>query len=159
MDKFEFMEMYEAEAASVDQKAQFADVLKEFGTLVKQDIALDDDGAATFAVDDEILVNIQYLEESENVVAFSPVGAFGGTDAPDAGAKALELLRLCELGGPAEGFALALDAEADLVLVLDRRLALEIATADAFAAWVDALVRVVRTVRERFAKHFPMKED
>lgn len=159
MDKFELMEMYEAEAANVDLKAQFAGVLAEFGTLVKQDITLDDDGTATFAVDDEVLVNIQYLDESENVVAFSPIGAFGGTDTPDAGEKALELLRLCELGGPAEGFSLALDAEADLVLAMERRLALEISSADAFAAWIDALVRVVRTVRERFAERFATKED
>jgi len=159
MDKFELMEMYEAEAANVDLKAQFADVLAEFGRLVKQDIALDEDDTATFAVDDEVLVNIQYLAESDTIVVFAPVGAFGGTNAPDAGEKALELLRLCELGGPTEGFSLALDAEADLVLAMDRRFALEISSGDAFAAWIDALVRVVRTVRERFAERFATKED
>ena len=83
---------------------------------------------------------------------------FGGADAPDAGDKALELLRLCELGGPAGGFTLALDADADLVLAMDRRLALEISSADAFAAWTDALVRAVRAVRERFAERFPVEE-
>lgn len=159
MDKFELMELYKAEAADVDLKAQFADVLAEFGRLVKQDIALDEDDTATFAVDDEVLVNIQYLAESDTIVVFAPVGAFGGTNAPDAGEKALELLRLCELGGPTEGFSLALDAEADLVLAMDRRFALEISSGDAFAAWIDVLVRAVRTVRECFAERFPAKED
>ena len=33
-------------------KAQFKDVLAEFGGIVKLDIPLDDDGSATFTVDD-----------------------------------------------------------------------------------------------------------
>lgn len=159
MDKFELMEQQGAEAPATDPKVMFDDVLAEFGALVKQDISFDEDGTATFAVDDEILVNLQYLEESGTVVAFAPVGAFGGTDAPDAGEKALELLRLCELGAPAAGFTLALDADADLVLAMDRRIVLEISSADAFAAWTDALVRAVRAVRERFAERFPAKEE
>ena len=109
-------------------------------------------------MDDDVLVNIQYLEDSDTVVAFAPVGAFGGADAPDAGDKALELLRLCELGGPTGGFTLALDVDADLVLAMDRRLALEISSADALAAWTDTLVRAVCAVRERFAERFPEKE-
>ena len=159
MDKFELMELYKGEAADVDLKAQFTDVLAEFGRLVKQDITLDEDDTATVAVDDGVLVNIRYLDDADTVAVFAPFGAFGGTNAPDAGEKALELLRLCELGGPTEGFSLALDAEADLVLAMDRRLALEISSGDAFAAWIDALVRAVRTVRECFAERFPAKED
>ena len=159
MDKFELMEQQGEAAPAADPKALLDDVLAEFGALVKQELALDEDGTATFAVDDEVLVNLQYLEESGAVVAFAPVGAFGGTDAPDAGEKALELLRLCELGGPAGGFTLALDADADLVLAMDRRLVPEVSSADAFAAWTDALVRAVRAVRERFAERFPAKEE
>ncbi|MBR0056965.1 MAG: type III secretion system chaperone [Kiritimatiellae bacterium] len=156
MNKFDLIAQHDAEvSAAPDLKAQFEDVLAEFDALVKQDLALDADGTATFSVDDEILVNLKYLEGSDTVVVFAPVGAFGGTDAPDAGDKALELLRLCELGGPAGGFTLALDADADLVLAMDRRLALEISSADALAAWTDALVRAVRAVRERFAERFP----
>ena len=140
-------------------KEQFEEVLAEFGDLVKQKLALDDDGTATFTVDDEIIVNIQYLVDSDVVVAFSPVGGFGGFDAADAGEKALELLRLNELGGATDGFTLALDRDADLVLALDRRSALEISSVDSLSAWTDALVRAVRTVRDDFAGKFPVEEE
>ena len=159
MDKFDLIAQHDDEvSAAPDLKGQFEDVLAEFGALVKQDLAHDESGTVTFAVDDDVLVNIQYLEDSDTVVAFAPVGAFGGADAPDAGDKALELLRLCELGGPTGGFTLALDVDADLVLAMDRRLALEISSADALAAWTDTLVRAVCAVRERFAERFPEKE-
>jgi len=140
-------------------KEQFEDVLAEFGEVVKQPLTLDDDGTATFTIDDEIIVNLQYLEESDAVVAFAPVGGFGGTDASDAGEKALELLRMNELGGTTEGFTLALDEDADLVLAMDRHSALEFADADSLAAWIDALVRAVRSVRNRFAELFPSEEE
>ena len=135
-------------------KEQFEEILAEFGGNVKRPLALDDDGTVTFAVDDEIIINIQYLEESESVVAFAPIGGLGNKDKPDAGERALELLRLNELGGLAEGFTLALDEEADLVLAMDRRSALEFASTDSFAAWIEVLVRVVHTVRDRFAERF-----
>jgi len=140
-------------------KEQFEDVLADFGGLVKQELKLDDDGVATFTVDDEIIINILYLEESDTIIAFAPVGAFGGMDAPDAGEKALALLRLCELGNSSKGFTLALDEEADLVLAMDRRFAIDIAHADSLAAWMDALVFAVRTVREYFAEHFAAREE
>ena len=159
MNKYDLMEELDAAAVPADPSTAFEDVLAEFGALVNQDLALDESGVATFAVDDEVLVNLQYLEESGTVVVFAPVGAFGGTDAPDAGEKALELLRLCELGGPTGGFTLALDADADLVLAMDRRLVVEISSADALAAWTEALVGAVRAVRERFAEKFPAGAD
>lgn len=140
-------------------KEQFADVLAEFGALVKQPLSLDVDGMATFTVDDEIIVNLQYLEASDTVLAFAPVGAFGGKDAPDAGEKALELLRMNEPDGGSEGYTLALDESADLVLAMDRRSALVLGHVDSLAAWMDSLVRAVRAVRERFAERFPVEEE
>lgn len=140
-------------------KEQFEEVLAEFGGLVGQRLALDGDGSATFTVDDEIIVNLQYLEESDTVVAFAPVGAFGGKDAPDAGEKALELLRMNEPGYGTEGYTLALDEEADLVLAMDRRIVLVLGHVDSFAAWMEALVRAVRAVRERFAERFPLEGE
>ena len=137
-------------------KVQFEDVLAEFGALVNQPLSLDGDGTATFTVDEEIIVNLQYLEESDTVVAFAPVGAFGGLDAPDAGDKALELLRMNEPDGGSEGYTLALDEDADLVLAMDRRSALVLGHVDSLAAWMESLVRAVRAVRERFAERFPL---
>ena len=52
-----------------------------------------------------------------------------------------------------------LDEEAELVLAADRRHALEIASADSLAAWVEALVSAVRAVREIFAEKFPVEEE
>lgn len=156
MDKFDIMEA--ESAAGRDLRAQFEDVLDEFGRLVRKALCLDEDGVSTFAVDDEFLVHLKYLDESDTVVAFSPVGAFGGVGSPDAGEKALELLRLCELGGPTQGFALALDEDADLVLAMDRRTVLEISSVDALAAWIEALIGAVRAVRDDFANRFPARE-
>ena len=140
-------------------REQFEDVLAEFGEAVGYKLSLDDDGTATFTVDDEIIVNLQYLDDSDVVVAFAPVGGFGEMDAPDAGEKALELLRMNELGGATEGFTLALDEDSELVLAMDRRDALEIAAADSLAAWMESLVSAVRAVRERFAERFPAEEE
>lgn len=140
-------------------RRQFEDVLAEFGNLLKQELVLDDEATVTFTIDDEIIVNMQYLEESDVIVAFSPVGAFGGVDVADAGEKALALLRLNELGGATEGFTLALDDDADLVLAMDRRSALEISSADSLAAWMESLVHAVRAVREYFAVNFPVDDE
>ena len=140
-------------------RGQFEGVLAEFGKIAGIPLALDEDGTATFTVDDEIIVNLQYLDESDAIVAFAPVGGFGGTDAPDAGEKALALLRMNEIGGPTEGFTLALDEDAELVLAMDRRSALEISSADSLAAWMEALVIAVRAVRDRFAEEFPINEE
>ena len=140
-------------------KEQFEDVLAEFGKAVGTPLSLDDNGTATFTVDDDIIVNLQYLDESDGIVAFAPVGGFGETAAPDAGRKARVLLRMNEIGGPTKGFTLALDEDAELVLAMDRRNALEISSADALAAWMEALVTAVRAVRVRFAEEFPIDEE
>ena len=139
-------------------KEQFQNVLAEFGESVKLPLALDDDGSATFTVDEEIIINLQYLDESDSILAFAPVGGFDATE-PDAGEKALALLRLNDLGGATEGFTLALDEDADLVLAMDRRSALEIAAVDSLAAWMEALVDAVRAVRAHFAESFPVDDE
>ena len=140
-------------------KQQFEDVLAEFGELVKQPLELDDDGIVTFTVDNEVIINLQYLEESDFIIAFAPVGAFGGMDAPDAGKKAMELLRMNEIGGLSVGFTLAIDEDADLVLAMERHHALSMAHVDSLAAWMDALVRMIKAVRNRFAELFPIDDE
>ncbi|MBR4674742.1 MAG: type III secretion system chaperone [Victivallales bacterium] len=140
-------------------RGQFDAVLAEFGDLLKLELVLDDEAAVTFTIDDDIIVNLQYLEESDVVVAFSPVGAFGGIDVASAGEKALALLRLNELGGATEGFTLALDEDADLIMVMDRRGALDISSADSLAAWLESLVHAVHAVRNYFAVNFPVDNE
>ena len=46
-------------------REQFESVLAEFADAVKLYIALDDDSCATFAIDDEIIATLQYLDESD----------------------------------------------------------------------------------------------
>lgn len=140
-------------------KEQFEGVLAEFGKAMGIPLSLDDDGTATFTVDDEIIVNIQYLDESDSIVAFAPVGGFDASGDPDSGKKALLLLSMNEIGGPTEGFTLGLDEDADLVLAMDRRSSLEISSTDSLAAWMEALVSAVRAVRDRFAEEFPIDEE
>lgn len=137
---------------------QFASVLKEFGSLVMEDLSLDEtDNTATFTVDDDIIINLNYLNESDMILLFSPVGAFGDLNAADAGQKALALLKLNDLSGAACEVTLMLDGEGELVLAADRRSANTISSADAFAAWLEIMVRSVRATREYFAKHFPLE--
>lgn len=65
---------------------QFASVLKEFSSLVMEDISLDEtDNTDTFTVDDDIIINLHYLVESDMILISSPVGAFGDLTSPDAG--------------------------------------------------------------------------
>ncbi len=138
-------------------KEQFEAVLADFGGLVKQDLAFDGDNFTTFTVDDEVIVNLRYLPDADYVLAFAPVGRLAADD-PSIGDKAIELLRLNEIGGPARGFTLALDENAELVLAMDRRDALELADVDALAGWMEALVAAVRDVRAQFANRFPEEE-
>lgn len=138
-------------------RKQFEAVLSEFGGIVGQELAFADD-VVTFAVDDEVLVNLHYLNDSDYILAWSPIGDFGGEDDAKAGERALALLRLNDIGGETQGFTLALDADSSLVLALDRQSALALGSADALAAWLEALVQVVRTVRTYFVDNFPVKE-
>ncbi len=140
-------------------REQFVSVLKEFSSLVQEDLTLGEDNTATFTVDDDIIINLNYLNESDTVIIFSPVGSFGDTEAPDAGEKALALLKLNDLSGAACEVTLMLDGEGDLVLAADRRNSNTISSADIFAAWVELMVKSVRSTREYFAKHFPLENQ
>ncbi|MBQ9240228.1 MAG: hypothetical protein IJ164_02695, partial [Duodenibacillus sp.] len=84
---------------------------------------------------------------------------FGKLTDADAGAKALALLKLSDIGRECGHVTLALDEDAELVLAMDRRSALTITTVDILAAWVEFLVQAVRTPREYFSEHFPLQEE
>lgn len=140
-------------------KDQFSSVLRDFGLLFQEDLALDEyTDTAVIAVDDDVLVNVQYLNESDTVVLFSPVGGLPQDD-EQAGEKALSLLKLTDLSGACGEITLMLDEDAGLVLAADRRSVLKIATVDELAAWVKIVVNAVRSTREYFAEHFPVEEE
>jgi hypothetical protein len=141
-------------------KEQFFQILQEFSALTGVEMRPDEDtGVVSFVVDEEIIVNLTYLDESDMILIFCPVGGFGELSAADAGDKALALLRLTDLSGQCGHVTLALDESAGLVAAMDRRSALTIVTVDVLAAWVEFLVQAVHSVREYFAEHFPSQEE
>ena len=138
-------------------KDQFAKVLDEFADLIQEDIYLDDNNSASFMVDDDIIININYLEQSDTIVMFSPVGSLGENG--DTGKKAEALLKLNDIGCDVTGrVTLMLDPEVDLILAADRQSALGITSKDELSAWIEVLVKAVRSTREYFAVHFPVEE-
>ena len=138
-------------------KDQFAKVLDEFADLILEDIYLDDNNTASFMVDEDIVININYLEQSDSIVIFSPVGSLG--EIGNAGKKAEALLKLNDIGCDVTGqVTLMLDPEIDLVLAADRQSALSITSKDELSAWIEVLVKAVRSTREYFAVHFPVEE-
>ncbi|MBQ3678745.1 MAG: type III secretion system chaperone, partial [Succinivibrio sp.] len=98
-----------------------------------------------------------YLEQSDSIVIFSPVGSLG--EIGNAGKKAEALLKLNDIGCDVTGqVTLMLDPEIDLVLAADRQSALSITSKDELSAWIEVLVKAVRSTREYFAEHFPLEE-
>lgn len=141
-------------------KEQFSAVLKDFSALIGQDLSVDEDSdTVVFTVDDEVVINLRYLEASDTVVMFSPVGELGSAADRNAAPKALALLHLTDISQPTGQVTLALDEEAQLLLAMDRRSALYISSADALAEWIEVLVNTVHEVREYFALHFPVAEE
>ena len=104
-------------------------------------------------------MNLTYLDESDTILIFSPVGGFGKLTDADAGAKALALLKLTDIGRECGHVTLALDEDAELVLAMDRRSALTISSLDALAGWIEITTEAVRSVRQSLADNFPAAED
>ena len=141
-------------------KEQFSQILQELSDLTGVEMRPNEEtGATTFLIDSEVIVNLTYLDESDTILIFSPVGGFGKLTDADAGAKALALLKLTDIGRECGHVTLALDEDAELVLAMDRRSALTITTVDILAAWVELLVQAVRTTREYFSEYFPLQEE
>ncbi|MCR5536920.1 MAG: type III secretion system chaperone [Succinivibrio sp.] len=140
-------------------KDQFSQILQEFGFCLGEDLALSSlDDTCVIKVDDDVLVNVQYLNASDVIILFSPLGALAQDD-EQVGAKALDLLRLNELNAEAGRVTLMYDAEAELVLAADRRSAFNVASVDEFAAWLEVLVSAVRATRAYFAEHYPREAE
>ncbi len=140
-------------------KEQFYSVLAEFGEMMKMDLEPDEEtGFVSFMLDGEYVMNLKFLEGADAVLLFSPVGKFGGTDAPDAGEKALALLKLCDLSGPVPNVTFALDEDADLVLAIRCVSGYAISSPDALAVLLQLMIDGVKTAREYFVERFPVEE-
>jgi hypothetical protein len=126
-------------------REQFEEILSEFGKTIGLELSLLDD-AVSWMVDDEVLVNLQYLDASDYLLLWTQVGPLGE-------GHAMELLRLNEVGGDAAGFTLSLDEANALVLAHDRRSAWVISSADALAEWTEALIRCTRAARAIMGNH------
>ncbi|MBQ9274245.1 MAG: type III secretion system chaperone [Succinivibrio sp.] len=139
---------------------QLSAVLRDFSALIGQELSVDEDSdTIVFTVDEEVVINLRYLEASDTLVMFSLVGELGSAAEQNSPEKALALLHLTDISQPTGQVTLALDEEAQLLLAMDRRSALYISSADALAAWLEVLVNTVREVREYFALHFPVAEE
>lgn len=140
----------------MDGRAQFEQVLAEFGEKLGTKLELVDD-RCNFIIDGTVEVEIDYYSDAEYLVAWSTVG-----ELPEdgfSGARALALLAMNELGSLRAGFTLSMDAETRRVVAHDRRGVEAVDSADRLAVWIDALVDLVRGIRSDFAKRFPFDGD
>ncbi len=139
-------------------KDQFIQTLKEFTQLNEIDLDIDQDtDTAVISVDNEFILNISYLNDSDNILIFSPVGAYSKAEDKD-GAKAIALLKLNDIGSICSQVTLMLDDEAELILAADRRNALNCTSIDALSTWLEIIINSVRSTRNYFAENFPLEE-
>ncbi len=140
-------------------KEQFVNVLQNFGDLYFEELELDEEtNTASIILDDDVIVNITYLDNSDNVLLFSPLAQFEKTE-DKAGEKALCLMKLNDIGNLAGSVTYMFDEDNNLLLVGDRRSALLLSTEDDFAAWMQTLLDAVHKTREYFAEHFPVENE
>ncbi len=138
-------------------REQFENVLREFGQSFTDELVFNEDDNAVITIDDDIIINITYLEESDYVLLHSPVGGYLKDEDKD-GAQALSLLRLNDICSLTYGISLMLDESNAMIMAADRRSVMDITTKDALASWVRAIVDAIHKVREYFAENFPVEE-
>ena len=126
--------------------------LAEFGDKLGIDLALED-GRCNFIVDDVIEVEIDYLEDSHVVVAWTTVGYAPEDEFQEE--RACALLALNELDAQNGGFSLSMDPDERRVIAHDFRPAELFDSGDRIAAWIDELVGLVNLIRRDFEKRFP----
>ncbi len=136
-------------------REQFENVLREFGQSFTDDLSFNEDNNAVITVDEDIIINITYLEESDYVLLHAPVGGYLKNEDKD-GAQALSLLRLNDICALTYGISLMLDESNAMIMAADRRSVMDITTRDALAAWVNAMVDAIHKVRGYFAENFPV---
>jgi hypothetical protein len=140
-------------------KEQFESILKNFGDLYFEDLELDEEtNTATITMDEDVLINITYLDDSENVLIFSPLAEFT-KDEDKAQEKALSLMRLNDIDNIAGNCTYMFDEQNSLLLVGDRRSSLLLSTVDDFAAWIKLLLDCVHKTREYFVANYPQEGE
>ena len=126
--------------------------LADFGKALGTTLVFEEDHC-NFTVDGAVEIELDYYDDSDVVVAWATVGEMPEDDL--AGDRALVLLALNELGSPAGGYTLSMDAETRRVIAHDNRPAEAFDSADRLATWLETLVELVNTIREDFAERFP----
>ncbi|MBQ6472864.1 MAG: type III secretion system chaperone [Victivallales bacterium] len=136
----------------MELRDSFNETLAEFGQTLDAALALQD-GHCSFTVDGTVSVQLEYLDESNTVIAWSTIGI-----APEDGYqydRARFLLALNELGAANDGFSFGLDPNTRHIIAHDHRPAELFDSADRLAAWLESLVEIVTRIRHEFAVQFP----
>ena len=136
----------------MDIRESFEQCLADFGKVLGTELVFEEDHC-NFTVDGTVEIELDYYDDSDVVVAWATVGEMPEDDL--AGDRALVLLALNELGGPAGGYTLSMDADTRRVIAHDNRPAEAFDSADRLAAWLDTLVELVNAIREDFEVRFP----
>ncbi len=135
-------------------REQFETVLKNFGDLYFEELELDEEtNTATIILDEDVVINITYLDKSDNVIIFTPLAQFDKNE-DKAGEKALSLMKLNDLGNIGGSVTYMFDEQNSLLLIGDRKSALSLSTEDDLATWIQILLETVHKTREYFVEHY-----
>ena len=141
----------------MDARETFEGLLAEFNEASGLQAELDERNAAVLELGD-VIVNLQLLPESGRVLAWSTLGFLG--DDENADVRLARLLQFNDRMGENGGFVFSFDTEdQDRVLAHDFRPLDFFADADVLAAWIEALVNLVETVRAKLDAECPYVDD
>ena len=141
----------------MDARETFEGLLAEFNAASGLKAELDEQNAAVLEFGDVIL-NLQLLPESGQVLAWSTLGFLG--DDENADIRLARLLQLNDHLGENGGFAFSFDPDdTDRVLVHDFRPLGFLANADVLATWIEALVDLVEQTRVMLDAECPYVDD
>ena len=130
----------------------FQQVLADFGKIMGMELAMNEN-RCNFMVDGTVEVEIDYIEEAEEAVAWSSVGYAVEDGFQEQRARAL--MELNELDAHNAGFTISMEPENRMVIVHDHRPLEMFEDADHVAAWINSLVELVNGIRTRFEEQFP----
>ena len=141
----------------MDARETFEGLLAEFNAASGLKAELDEQNAAVLEFGD-VIVNLQLLPESGQVLAWSTLGFLG--DDENADIRLARLLQLNDHLGENGGFAFSFDPDdTDRVLVHDFRPLAFLANADVLATGIEALVDLVEQTRVMLDAECPYVDD